>query len=786
VAFLKMASLKTDVPVVLFFVVASILLTFPVAFEFGRLPGGSGDNLFWAYHVGWLTKSILTHSSPIHDGSVFYPVGFNLIYFSLDSFLAFPFAAIGGAVFGYNMIFMLSFVASGLAAYLLVYYLSRNRLAGLLSGFLFAFSPYRMAQSLGHFEIMGTFWIPLFILYLHKAMARRKNWDAVAASVFFVLAALTSGYYAAIDSILLVVIVVAAYLASKLRSEFSRREWRVWLTLPSMMEIREYLRAAAVFLLTCVPTIVLWATYLTTTVPKRSISDSIAYSADPLDYVTPNRLSPLFSHVVQSFRSMAGGEHDLYLGMSALLLSLYALVILRKRRDVKTYAVLGAVFFVLSLGPALHFWDRPVIFLGYPVPMPYLIVTFLPSFLLMRAVSRLGVIVILSSCVLAGIGFADLARRLDVRDKKMSLFKRSNLIAFLFILLAVLEFASVPYPMTNTSIAAYDWLSKQPGDFAIVEYPVGHNDASTMYGTIIHGKKTVSGEIEIDPGLLYPDPRWPFEITSILDAVAFFQPDASGRFSRQVDMHLYRSLGVRYALFRSSDYRSAFGSEAWNHAMHLVSQTEGISYVGDIDGIFVYQVLGSEQATPFVIFGYYFGSHWYPPEVWSDNQTHRWMSNDASLIIFNPLPTRVALRLKFVAASLATQRDLEAYVDNKFLGRFAVLDSAETSFTTPWILLEENSQKIVSLHTIQGPESPASLGINTDYRLLSIAFRKVEIDWQNVSDNESRLIPSSNARPLFCIPSIESQQPMSIAENRSPKPAPVMGTRVGNSGEIDT
>jgi len=95
VAFLKMASLKTHVPVTLFFVVASILLTFPVAFEFGRLPGGAGDNLFWAYHVGWLTKSILTHSSPIHDGSVFYPVGFNLIYFSLDSFLAFPFAAIG-------------------------------------------------------------------------------------------------------------------------------------------------------------------------------------------------------------------------------------------------------------------------------------------------------------------------------------------------------------------------------------------------------------------------------------------------------------------------------------------------------------------------------------------------------------------------------------------------------------------------------------------------------------------------------------------------------------------
>jgi len=222
---------------------------------------------------------------------------------------------------------------------------------------------------------------------------------------------------------------------------------------------------------------------------------------------------------------------------------------------------------------------------------------------------------------------------------------------------------------------------------------------------------------------MYPDPKWPFVITSLIDALAFFQPDNNGVFSRLVDMSLYHSLNIRYILFRSNDYIHVFGASAWNYANDLIRHTEGTSYIGDFDGILVYQVLGGAGVAPFVVFA---GSQWYPPEVWSDGQTHRWMTNNASLIIFNPLSVPVTIRLQFVAVSFARQRDIQVYMNKHLLGRLTVT-CTERSFNISSIHLKENSQNLVYLYTPQGSESPASLGVSSDNRPLSIAFRNTEV-----------------------------------------------------------
>jgi len=722
----RLASLRNELFVLFFFFLTWVVLTFPVALHFDELPGGFGDNLLWTWQIGWLKRSILEHSSLLHDPNVFYPLGIDQSNFSLNVLLAFPFAVLYGPVFAYNVIFAMSFVISGYTMYRLVRYFTGNNLAGVFSGLVYGFSPYRMAHGLGHFEIIGTFWIPLFVLYLHKTMTGKNRSDAMAAAIFFVLTALTSGYYAAIASVLLVALVVAAFLASRLGFQFTGSKWSVWLSFPSATEAKRYLKLALAFSLLCFIVLFPYVVYVGSKAPKRTIGESVLYSADPVDYVTPNYMSPIFSQIAYNLRPeiYAAAEHNLYLGAITLLLSFYALA-KAIRKAVKTYATVAIVFFVLSMGPILHFLDKPVTIAGHYIPMPYLLLTYLPFFLSMRAVSRFGLVVILSACILAGIGIADLTRRIDLQGTKVKgILRKSNFIVLLFIAIIMLEFASVPYPMTRTSISAYEWLARQNGDFAIIEYPVSSLDYSSTYGTIVHGKKTVSGFAEIAPWITYPDPKWSFKVTRLLNALAFFQPDPSGGFSRQVDMQLYHSLNIRYILFRSNDYIRTFDLDAWSQAKYLVGHTEGISYVGDFDGILVYEVLETTGASPLVIPA---GDQWYPSEVWADNKTWRWMSNNASLIIFNPLATPVSVRLKFIAVSFAKERTLQLYLDDNLMDILPIKPGVGEPYVTSQLRIAASSTIIVSLYTPEGAESPATLGTSSDNRSLSIAFQSIKI-----------------------------------------------------------
>ena len=66
-------------------------------------------------------------------------------------------------ILGYNLLFLSTFVLSGLGMYLLVRELTGNPLAAFVAGLLFAFAPYRLAQS-SHLQVLSSQWMP-FVLY---------------------------------------------------------------------------------------------------------------------------------------------------------------------------------------------------------------------------------------------------------------------------------------------------------------------------------------------------------------------------------------------------------------------------------------------------------------------------------------------------------------------------------------------------------------------------------------------------------------------------------------------
>lgn len=77
-----------------------------------------------------------------------------------------------GEPLAYNVVWIASAPLAALATFLLARVLGMSRLSGVLAGSLVAFSPYRVAQSLGHFGALQVFWIPAvltgFLLTLRR------------------------------------------------------------------------------------------------------------------------------------------------------------------------------------------------------------------------------------------------------------------------------------------------------------------------------------------------------------------------------------------------------------------------------------------------------------------------------------------------------------------------------------------------------------------------------------------------------------------------------------------
>ena len=98
------------------------------------------------------------------------------------------------ALAGYNVAFLLSYLLSGLGAYLLAFVLTRRHDASFVAGAAFAFAPYRLSHT-QHLQLLSSYWMPVAIAALHQYFAApRWRWAAVFAGSWL-LQALACGYY---------------------------------------------------------------------------------------------------------------------------------------------------------------------------------------------------------------------------------------------------------------------------------------------------------------------------------------------------------------------------------------------------------------------------------------------------------------------------------------------------------------------------------------------------------------------------------------------------------------
>ncbi|MGE5361876.1 MAG: glycosyltransferase family 39 protein, partial [Bacteroidales bacterium] len=336
--------------------------------------------LFSVWRLAWIAHQLPRDPGHLFDANIFYPARDTLALSDsilLPGLVAAPFIWLGASpVRVYNLWFMATFVLSALAMYALVRALTGHRGAALVAAVAFAFYPFRF-ERYSTFEMQLSFWMPLALLAVHRAMATgRRRWGLLAG-LAFAAQVYSCMYFAAF---LVVFLVPLCFVLAWARGHLVRRLSPL---LPGAL-----LAAALIFPLALA--------YVSAREQfgGRDLGEVTYFSATAARYLVPSAANATWTTLWPDSARLA--ERDLFPGALIVVLALVA-VWPPLSRSRAAYAVALLVAFDASLGVHGHVY--PWLY-GYAAP-----------FRSIRVPARFSMLVGMALAVLAGYGAARVAGR---------------------------------------------------------------------------------------------------------------------------------------------------------------------------------------------------------------------------------------------------------------------------------------------------------------------------------------------------------------------------------------
>ena len=296
-------------------------MTWPLAADLGSsIAWDLGDPVFNSWVMLWTGGQVLAalrgDTSALHQywqGNIFHPSSTTIAYsehMTPQMLQGLPIlAATGNIVLVYNLLFLSTFVLSGLGAYLLVREITKRPAAAFLAGLAFAFAPYRISQY-SHLQVLSAQWMPFALYGFHRYFSSGRTRPLVGASAALLLQNLSCGYYLLFFSPL-----AAAYCVFEMAQRGLLRSVRTW---------RALLIAAAGVGLATWPFLSPYLSLRTHgDVGVRSYDEALQFSADVYAFGTAADASALWGGVVRAFPR---GEGELFPGFTILAFALVALV----------------------------------------------------------------------------------------------------------------------------------------------------------------------------------------------------------------------------------------------------------------------------------------------------------------------------------------------------------------------------------------------------------------------------------------------------------------------------
>jgi hypothetical protein len=477
------------------YLVSTLLMTYPVAlFLTNAIPmdhqikdwyPGDGDpwQALWAF---WYFKRAFVTFPPqlFWTDLVFYPIGFEMPFITGIGAILVPAALLASLVsltLTYNLLWILSFVLAGYGMYLLARSLFRDRLVAFFCGYVFMFSSYRVMHAREHPQLlMASFLVPLFALCLSKATEQptTKRW-VLCALVWAASAGIS--WYCTIS--LFIYLAVFAVLRTRGR----------WPKNLAARHLRSVTVALLVLVVAAAPFVLpLMISPARDSIVNRSLTESTMYAADLLAFFVPSPTNPVFGKLTgPMYRHFTGNPYEQTVYLGYILLGLAVFGVLRSSKEkTRLFVVAAVTFFILALGPFLHVSGQyrfPVDGEELSVPLPYLLLHYIPFVNGVRVPSRFTELLVFALAVLAGYGLSAICAH--VKTPRW----RAALVGVLLVGVAI-ESASTPFPVVSTKAPSiYSEIGAVREPFMVLELPLDWRIIKYHYYQTIHGKRLLVG-----------------------------------------------------------------------------------------------------------------------------------------------------------------------------------------------------------------------------------------------------------------------------------------------------
>ena len=302
------------------YLAVAVYATWPLLPGLSRdVPSDLGDPVLNMWILSWDCEQLLailggdlSRIGTFFNANIFFPAPLTLAY----SEHLFPqalqilplYAATRDPILCYNVLFLSTYVLSGVGAFLLVRELSGNPRAGFLAGLLFAFALYRVPQ-VAHLQVLSSQWMP-FALYGFTAYLNRGRLTALAGGTLALVAqGLSCGYY-----LVYFVPFGAAYILWELHRRTLWRDARIW---------RHLLTAGIAALALLAPFLIPYNQVQRQFDMSRDLEEVSQFSADVYSYFTAFPNQRLWGDLLQTYPR---DEAQLFPGAIPLALGVIALV----------------------------------------------------------------------------------------------------------------------------------------------------------------------------------------------------------------------------------------------------------------------------------------------------------------------------------------------------------------------------------------------------------------------------------------------------------------------------
>ncbi len=534
-----------------FYAGIAVLTTWDLAPKLAtHLDRSTKDTLVHFWNNWWIRYALSHGQNPFQCSMMFYPSGVSLITHNIAWFnvlIAALTERFIGSVAAYNLGILLSLTLCGCAMFALAYYLTHNVYASLLGGLIYQAWPFRISE-IGHPNMLATQWIPLFMLLLILVVERGRWRYGILAGAAFALVGYTR-YQQMIGAALL----GGIYILANSKKLFCKEWWRVCGPLLAMI-------VTATLALLPLFTLLLAQQRLGDAAELLRAGDDARTQTDVLAYFIPwNRnplvgdwLQPVYDHLYGE----GGGKRDpAYLGLVALSLAAWGVRSRPKGRAV--WVVMAVALVALALGPILRVNGQ-----FYPnIPTPYRLLQPLGVFSLMRYPNRYNMFLALPVAALAAYGAAAWLSRCKG-------WRRCSALGVALAALILVEYLGIPLSLgrVDESSTIYTELRDEPGDFAVLDLPLGGVSAvkTYMFAQVMHGRPIIEGHVSRLP----MGTRTFVERHPGLSMLSADPPDDLSLFQVLRQVEVLRRAGIRYVVMHK-DLLDAAEEEAYRRALAM-------------------------------------------------------------------------------------------------------------------------------------------------------------------------------------------------------------------------